>query len=201
MEAPTRRVRLVVSCTESLSTRQQQTTGTYVVGCSLPSLAYAGSEQTASARSITRTIQAYSAGAMHLDMACRIQRCAPQRRVECLYFGQGDAPMGCLGSRALLFDSFKQSIDGTLHSGGQRRIVSHIRNAASIAAAGAPQYLGWQAAKIKVCARCVRHRTAAMLLSRHRDPEQAFPSRPCSAAATRRALPLRPSVGAKIPAR
>lgn len=201
--AQTRRVRLVVRCTE-VSSAQQHTID-YGETCRRMQL-------TAARVCWSRT-----------DCICQIhdphhtslqdRRHAPRHGVlrwsalhprdmlNVLYFGQGEIPMGCLGLGALLFDSFKQSIDGNFHSTTASHSLSHIRDAASIAAAGAPQCLGCRAAKIKVCARCVRHRTAAMLLSRHRDPEQASPSRPCSAAATRREVPLRPSVGGKRRAR
>ena len=54
-----------------------------------------------------------------------MQRSAPQRHVECLYFGgMATLPWAALvwARGALLFHSFHQSIDGTLHS----RTASHF---------------------------------------------------------------------------
>jgi hypothetical protein len=50
-------------------------------GCSLPSLARSEPEHIASARSITRAIQAQSASAMPLEIACRMtKQYTPQMR-------------------------------------------------------------------------------------------------------------------------
>ena len=79
-EEGTKRMRHILTSTKHTLAA---TTGGEASGCSLPSLARSEPEHFASARYITRAIQAYNASDMPLDIACRMTSSTPHRCVDC----------------------------------------------------------------------------------------------------------------------
>lgn len=151
-EEGTKRVRHIPTSTCSRDCTEDYpaaTTGTRCHGCSLPSLARSEPEHIASARSITRAIQAYSASAMPLDVACRMtKQDTPQRR---LFKG---IMTSCFSGKERLLPMHRRE---TPHTGAALSAISECRSWHRMC-------VQFFVSRDRVCASGVRHQRAVVLL-------------------------------------